>query len=134
VTIKPKLYMLAACSGSGKSWVCKQLTDLYDYVSYDDNRKKDHLDLLLLPSAKPKLYDPPIKISTFFKRHSDKFEIHAVFILEEDEVVKQRIAMRGGEWTEHISKRNATMRKRFEKYGEFAGTSQEVLDYLKSKV
>lgn len=132
--IKPKLYMVAGCSGSGKSWVCKQLTDLCDYVSYDYNRKKLHLDLLLQPSVKPKLYDPPIKISTFFKRHSDKFDIHAVFILEEDTVIKHRIIQRGGEWTDHISKRNAAMRKRFEKYGEFAGTSQEVLDYLRIQV
>lgn len=130
-TTKPKLYMVAACSGSGKSWVCKQLTDKFDYVSYDDTRKKEHLDRLLSPSDKPKLYDPPIKISTFFKRHSDKFDIHAVFILEEDDVVKARVESRGGEWTEHISKRNAAMRKRFDKYGDFAGTSQQVLDYLK---
>lgn len=132
--IKPKLYMLAACSGSGKSWVCKQLTDLYDYVSYDDNRKKTHLDLLLQPSTKPKLYDPPIKISTFFKRHSHQFDIHAVFILETDEVVRSRIESRGGQWTEHIAKRNAAMQKRFAKYGSFAGTSQEVLDYLRSQM
>jgi hypothetical protein len=129
---KPKLYMVAACSGAGKSWVCQQLTDKFDYVSYDGNRKKHHLDLLLAPSDKPKLYDPPIKISTFFKRYSDKFDIHAVFILEDDEVVKARIEARGGEWTEHIAKRNAAMHKRFAKYGNFAGTSQEVLDYLRS--
>ena len=132
--IKPKLYMVAGCSGSGKSWVCAQLVDKFDYVSYDYNRKKEHLDLLLAPSDRPKLYDPPIKISTFFKRHSNKFDIHAVFILEDDEVVKARIIARGGEWTEHISKRNAAMRKRFEKYGEFSGTSQEVLDYLMKAV
>jgi len=128
--IKSKLYIVAGCSGSGKSWVCKQLTDKFEYISYDSNRKKNYLDLLLRPSDKPKLYDMPIRISTFLKLHSDKFDITVVFILEQDEVVKQRIEARGGVWTKYISRRNRIMARRAAKYGAFSGTSQEVLDHL----
>jgi len=130
--VKPTIFMVIGCSGSGKSWVCNQLKDLFTYISYDSTRKKNHISGLLAYSDKPKLYDPPIKISTFFKRNSSRFNIRCVAILESDDVVKSRIEKRGGEWTDHISKRNKTMRKRAEKYAEFSGTSEQVLDYLKN--
>lgn len=127
---KPVLYIVAGCSGSGKSWVCKQLTDKFDYVSYDSNRKKHHLDLLLAPGSKPKLYDMPIKISTFIKRHSDQFDIKAVFILETDEAIRTRIEARGGTWTHYLARRNKIMGRRAAKYGVFSGSSRDVLAYL----
>lgn len=128
--IKPTIYLLIGCSGSGKSWVCNQLTDKFTYVSYDGVRKKNHIPGLLAYSDKPKLYDPPIKISTFFKRHSSRFNIICVAILESDEVVKSRVESRGGKWTLGLVKRNATIVKRAQKYSCYSGTSQEILHYL----
>ena len=134
--IKPTLYLVCGCAGSGKSWVCKQLTDKFTYISQDEHRKKDHVDLLRAAGAltKPILHDANIKISTFIRRHSDEFDIHAVFIIEDEATVKQRIESRGGIFTDHIPKRMDVMVKRSAKYGEFAGTSGQVLEYLKSKV
>jgi Zn ribbon nucleic-acid-binding protein len=132
--VKPTIFMVIGCSGSGKSWVCNQLKDDFQYISYDGSRKRNHIPGLMEHSSKPKLYDPPIKVSTFFKRHSHRFNIRCVAILETDDVVKERIKIRGGIWTNSISKRNAVMVKRAAKYGEFSGTSQEVLDYLKAQI
>ena len=61
-TDKPTIYLLVGAPGAGKSWVANQLLDKYTYVSYDGNRKKDHLTLLRKPTDKPLLYDPTFKI------------------------------------------------------------------------
>lgn len=127
----PTVYLVSGVAASGKSWVCEQLLDKFDYISYDKTRKKDHVDLLLTPSDKPKLYDPTFKISTFIKRNSDKFHIIPVFIIETEEVIRERVKKRNGKFTEHMKKRIKEIEKRNIKYGTFAGTAQEVLDYLK---
>ena len=127
----PTIYMVCGASGSGKSWVCRQLTEQYNYISYDENSKKKHIDLLKgADQSRPTLYDPPIKISTFIKRHSHEFHIVPIFIIEDVNIVKDRILGRGGEWTDFIGRRCEAMKKRNAKYGVFSGTSQEVLDYL----
>lgn len=132
-SIKPIVYMVCGVSGAGKSWVCDQLTDKFYYVSYDNNRKNKHIDLLLNNTTdKPALYDPMIKISTFIKRNSFQFDIRPVFIIEKEEVVRERLEGRGGEFTPYIITRMNAMNKRNAKYGIFSGTSQEVLDYLKN--
>lgn len=130
----PTVYLLIGAPAAGKSWVANQLTDKFDYVSYDGNRKKTHLDLLRVPSTKPKLYDPTFKISTVIRRHSDEFNFVIVAIQEDEQTLRQRMSSRGGKWTDTIMKRNEQVRKRYEKYGNggFIGTSTEVLDYLKT--
>lgn len=128
------VYLLCGAAGSGKSWVANQLLDKFHYVSFDGVRKKDHIDTIRAqPDDKPVLFDPNIKISTLIKRHSDEFNIIPVFIIESEEVVKERIAKRGGEWTEHIPKRMKVMEARNAKYGVFSGTAEEVLQWLKEQ-
>lgn len=130
----PTVYLLIGAPAAGKSWVANQLTDKFDYISYDGNRKKTHIDLLRIPSTKPKLYDPTFKISTVIRRHSDEFNFVIVAIQEDEQTLRQRMSSRGGKWTDTIMKRNEQVRKRYEKYGNggFIGTSTEVLDYLKT--
>lgn len=133
---RPTVYLLVGAPASGKSWVANQLLDQFTYISYDGNRKKTHLDLLRQPSDKPILYDPTFKISTMIRRHSDEFNFVIVAIQEDEQTLRQRIANRGGEWTDTILKRNEQVRKRYEKYGNggFIGNSKEVLEHLLSIV
>jgi DNA-binding CsgD family transcriptional regulator len=132
LNILPTVYMLIGAPAAGKSWIAKQLLDKFDYISYDDNKKKKHLDLLRTPSNKPKLYDPTFKISTIIRRHSDEFNFIIIAIEESEEVLRERINSRNGKWTDTILKRNIQIRKRFEKYGNggMIGTSNDVLNYL----
>lgn len=131
---KPTITLLIGAPSAGKSWVANQLLDKYDYISYDDNRKRTHLDLLAKPSDKPKIYDPTFKISTMIRRHSNLFNFKIVCIYETEAELRERIASRGGDWTDTILKRNEQVKKRFLKYsnGGFIGTSHEVLKYLRS--
>lgn len=128
------VYMLIGAPSAGKSWVANQLLDKFDYISYDGNRKKDHLDLLRKDSNKPKLYDPTFKISTMIRRHSDEFNFIVVAIEESEDVLRSRIELRQGKWTDTILNRNKQVRKRYEKYGNggYIGNSSEVLQYLLS--
>lgn len=131
---KPTIYLLVGAPSAGKSWIASQLLDKYHYVSYDGQRKKDHLELLREPSDKPKLYDPTFKISTIIRRHSDEFNFILVGIYETEEILRERMTSRGGEFTTTIMKRNEVSKKRYMKYGTggFLGTSQECLEFLKN--
>ena len=130
----PTVYLLVGAPASGKSWVSSQVLDKFEYISYDGNRKKDHLDLLRQPSEKHKLYDPTFKISTIIRRHSDEFNFILIAIYETEEILKSRMSSRNGKWTDTVMKRNEVAKKRHEKYGAggFIGTSDEVLHHLKS--
>jgi group I intron endonuclease len=134
--VRPTITLLIGAPSAGKSWVANQLLDSYDYISYDHNRKNTHLDLLAAPSDKPKLYDPTFKIGTVIRRHSDQFNFVIVCIQESEAVLRERMVLRGGEWTDTIMKRSEQVRKRFEKYGNggFIGTAQECLDYLRQRI
>jgi group I intron endonuclease len=130
---KPVVYLVCGVSGSGKSWVCNQLKDIANYVSFDDTPKSDHLTLLK-ESALPALYDPTFKISTFIKRNLESFDIRPVFIIESEDVIRARLLNRGGSFSEKTLNRMRAIDKRTVKYGIFSGTSQEVLDYLKKEL
>jgi hypothetical protein len=132
--VKPVVYLVSGISGSGKSWVCEQLLDKFTYVSYDREQRRDHLDLLKATTGKPKLYDPSIKISTFIRRYSYLFDIRPVFIIENESVIRDRLEIRGGVFTDYAPRRMKVIASRAAKYGVFSGTSSEVLDYLKSVV
>jgi hypothetical protein len=129
---RPKLLIVIGCSGSGKSWVCRQLTDKYHYVPYDEIPRK-YLMLHLQSQRRdhPILLDLPIKISTFIRRHSDEFDVRVVAVMGDFLKVKQQILGRGGKITPTLYKRWKIIKKRADKYAEFVGDSEQVLEYLK---
>lgn len=130
---KPIIFLVFGVSGSGKSWVCKQLQDKFEYVSYDEVPKKDQLQMML-NANKPILHDRSIKTSTFIKRNSDKFDIRVVCILGDFIRVKEQLKNRGGKITKSLYKRWKIMHRRADKYAEFVGDSDEVYRYLRDVV
>ena len=130
--VKPVLYLVCGVSGSGKTWVCSQLTQKFAYLSSDTSGRDGHIAKLLEMSkeGRPLLYDLSVGISTFIKRHSDLFEIFPVFIVETKEVVLERLKLRGT--GDRLSEaRLVAIDKRTAKYGVFSGTAGEVLEYLR---
>ena len=129
------VYIVSGIAGSGKSWVCGQLKDhdKFHYVSYDSNRKSTHLNSIMnAPNDKIVLYDLNIKTSTFIRRHCKDFNLRFVTILGDFLQVKQQLKDRGGKITKGTYKRWKVMEKRAKTYGEFSGSSTDVLKYLKS--
>jgi group I intron endonuclease len=133
---KPIVYMVCGLSGSGKSWVCNQLSNMCNYVSFDNTSKDKHIELLIEAgkAGKTSLYDPTIGVSSFIKHNSDKFDIRPTFIIELKNIISARLEARGGMWREGMDNRLKSMDKRTIRYGVFHGTSQEVLDYLKKEL
>lgn len=129
--IKQDLFLIAGCPASGKSWVCEQLSDKFNYVSYDKVNKNYHVYELLKNNNKPLLYDPTIKVSTFTKRYSHLFNIKLLVIVEDKRIIENRMRVRSGEITKTLDRRIKRMSD-LSNNCEFSGTSDEVLNYLNS--
>lgn len=128
------VYIVSGIAGSGKSWICEQLKndERFHYVSYDNNRKKTHADLISsAPDDKIVLYDLNINTSTFIRRNCENFNIRFVTVLGDFLQVKQQLKDRGGKITKGTYSRWKVMKRRSKTYGEFEGSSYEVLKYLK---
>lgn len=127
------IYIVSGIAGSGKSWVCNQLTSKFHYIAYDKNKKKDHLHLIRsAPKDKIILYDLNINTSTFIRRNCEEFNIRFVTILGDFLQVKQQLKDRGGKITKGTYSRWKVMKKRANTYGECQGSSSEILKYLKN--
>lgn len=127
------VYIVSGIAGSGKSWVCNNLKDnpKFHYVSYDSNKKREHLDLIRkAPKNKIVLYDLNINTSTFIRRNCQEFNIRFVTILGDFLKVKKQLKDRGGKITKGTYSRWKVMKRRSKTYGEFNGSSFDVLKYL----
>lgn len=136
------VYMVIGCPGSGKSWVCRQLTEQYYYVPHDDHMGKNsnrYIAAIVSASkiaAKPLLIETPFSVSQIKEPlEAHDYHVTPVFILEQPEVISQRYLGREGHPIPagHLS-RQQTYRERADKWQSYRGTSAEVLAYLKNAV
>ena len=123
---KDKLIVLAGPSGSGKTWITSQLKD-FDIVDADKNSFVEALSKAVNP-----IVSITVGISTFTKSNPH-LEIQLILIKEAEDVIKSRLENRGGTFTLAVKKRMARFSK-LEKFAKFIGTSEQVLNYIKSHV
>lgn len=138
------IYLVVAVPGSGKSWVCDQLTDLFHYVHHDGyighiKHPEAYVDAILEATEtakKPLLTEAPFSISKI----KDPLEaaghkVKPVFIIEDPAVLSARYLKREKKPIPkgHLT-RMGTYAARAKAWKAFTGTSQEVLDYLKKEV
>lgn len=125
------LVVIAGVSGSGKTWVARNLPDSkFLYIPYDETDKELVRSMAFnAPYDKVPVYDPTVHVSTFIKRNSDIFNIIFVVIQEKEEVISSRLEARGGCITENIIRRMKRI-KRLAERAVFSGTSEEVLNFL----
>lgn len=137
-----QIYMVIGCPGSGKSWVCNQLRELYDYMPHDDyilGEKStalyiDAIKAMHRRALKPLLIETPFSISQI-KDPLEKqgFRIVPVFIQEHPDVIRTRYRERGsGDLPYGHLSRQATYAERAKLWQSFVGTSAQVLAYLKN--
>jgi hypothetical protein len=130
-------YLVIGVPCSGKSWVCEQLKDRFEYVRHDDHISGDYLNSIVLKSAtatKPLLIETPFSVSQIKDPLEKKgFNITPVFILETPEVLNMRYREREGTpiIPGHLT-RQETYRQRAELWNSYRGTSEEVLRYLEA--
>ncbi len=127
------VYLICGVPGSGKTWVCEQLKDKYEYVPHDLYMHNLHHILLdrSETAKKPMITECPFAEREF----KQKLELRGLsvipyFIVEPQEVVKTRYESRGKPLPKNIWTRALTIRDRAIEWNCPHGTSLEILDKL----
>lgn len=149
--------MLAGVSGSGKSWVCRQLKDKFNYVPHDvcwshpiakpDLSAKDpqwgpkgsvsiHPEVVAMmakASKKPIITEVPFAERELKSKLEDEgIKVIPVFVIEDPRTIKSRYQDREGKaLPKSALSRAISIVERAKEWGGFYGTSTEVLNHLK---
>lgn len=136
-----KAYMVIGCPGSGKSWVCDQLKDAFDYVHHDlyigmagDTYVKEIMKRAS-DATKPLLIEAPFSVSQIKDPlEAAGLKITPVFIQEDRGIISDRYMKRENKEIPkgHLT-RQETYRQRADEWKSFKGTSSQVLEHLKSE-
>lgn len=137
-----KIYMVVGCPCSGKSWVCDQLKDRFEYVRHDDYIAGKNGDAAYIAAIKvravtaqkPLLIETPFSMSQLegpLAGHG--FEVKPVFIQEAPGVIEDRYREREGKPIPpgHLARQRTYMQRATDR-GAFWGTSSAVLEHLKN--
>lgn len=135
--MKP-IYLVCGVPGSGKSWVCEQLGDKYNYLSHDSfigmpkHAYQNALIKLARSSDKPVLGDVPFMISILIENlKASNATVIPYFVIENPLTTRTRYEAREGKPIppQHLT-RIATVKQRAIQYRAPKGTSTEVLALL----
>lgn len=139
MTSKQPIYLVVGVPCAGKSWVCEQLRDLYTYVRHDDymdtNKYLAAIVRASAASSRPLLVETPFSMSQLvepLEKHG--YRVEPVFIIEDDNTLKQRYRNRERKEIPagHLT-RQRTYMERAAKLDAFAGSSADVLSWLRQK-
>lgn len=128
----PNVFFLFGCFGAGKTWVGNQLINNFFIVEYDKYRFKSVEIIDALPKTKPILFISSIGITAFMNKYGMKYNIVPIALIESSDVIRQRLIQRGGSMTANVERRLKRVESISNKYAEFSGTSNQVLEYLKN--
>lgn len=151
------IYLVIGVSGSGKSWILRQLADKFTYIPHD--RCWEHPDAKPDEGLDPK-WGPKGSKSTHLKEISENakksekpvitevpfaerqlredleaqgFRVIPVFVVEDSDVVQKRYESREGKPIPKAAlSRAKSIIERAREWRAFYGTSSEVLDHLKN--
>lgn len=151
-----KIYLVCGIPGVGKSWVCRQLKDKFNYIEHDrcwihpyekpsndldvewpKGAQSTHLQTLLKTANGPET-KPIITECPFAERKlkddltAMRMEVIPIFVIETPEITKERYEKRTGrEFPKANLTRCHSIVTRAIEWKAFLGTSEEVLNYLR---
>ncbi len=132
------IMVVCGAPGSGKTWVCKQLIDKFEYVPHDKYIKvprSEFIDDLLTASTRgPVVTECPFGETDLIAQVAAAGAmVDSVFIVEPVDTVAQRYRSREGkEPMKSILSRASNIEARAREWGKPFGTSEQVLEYLKN--
>jgi hypothetical protein len=129
-----RVILVCGVSGSGKTWVCRQLTHKFNYVSHDDHR--EHVAEVIAHHAKTS--DRPIIADCPFGERLLKEDLEGrgitvipYFVIEPPEKVARRYREREGKpLPKSAYTRAITITQRADEWNAPRGTSEELLTLL----
>lgn len=129
------IYLICGVSGSGKSWVCRQLAEKFHYIPHDEYYDL-HPEMILEEARKSK--KPLITESPFGERllkerlEAEGMTVHPYFVIEKPEVVQKRYLEREKkELPKNALTRATTIVQRADEWKAPRGTSEQILTMLK---
>ena len=148
------VYLVVGVPGAGKSWVCRQLGDKFNYIPHDrcwshptekpdagldpkwcKGSKSTHIETLVKEaksSEKPLLTEVPFgerKVKEDLEAKG--LRVKTIFVIEDPKVVSSRYEAREGKpLYKGAVTRASTIKDRAREWNSFAGTSSEVLKHL----
>lgn len=136
--MKPIVYMVCGVPGSGKSWVCEQLTDKFIYISHD-LYLKDLVPEIVKQSIRSDIGNKPFLIDCPFGERKLResleelnFEVIPLFIIEDPETVKRRYEARENKpFSKSNYTRCTTIAERAIEWNAVSDTSEGILVYLR---
>jgi len=97
--MKP-IYLVCGVPCSGKTWVCSQLTDKFNYIPHDNYTVETYSTVLLnaaQTSDKPIIAEAPFRVSILLNELRQKgLTVHEYYIVEDLNIVTQRYLQRTG--------------------------------------
>lgn len=147
--MKEPIYLVVGTPGSGKTWVCQQLGDKFDYLPHDDygdaklyvnailrlaeyNGKKNPNEERILPI----LIETPFSVTQIKEPLEAKgYQVIPVFIIETAEVTSKRYQDRELKPIPkgHLT-RIETYKQRAKELNAYSGVASQVLEHLKGRV
>lgn len=129
------VYLVCGVSGSGKSWVCKQLTEKFHYIPHDEHFA--HHPRVVWDAthtaSKPIITECPFG-ERVLREKLEKWGCKVIpfFVVEAPEVCASRYLQREGKPIQPAAyTRASNIRQRAFEWDAPFGTSQEMLDLLK---
>lgn len=128
------VYLVCGVSGSGKSWVCRQVAKKFNYVPHDENYHD--ISGALFKAAendrRPLITESPFGERIVRERlEAEGMKVTPVFVVEDPDLVAKRYQEREGKpLPKSAFTRAGSIRKRAEEWGATFGTSAEILKHL----
>lgn len=129
------VYLICGVSGSGKSWICRQLTEKFEYIPHDEhftNHARVIIETALI-AKRPVITESPFG-ERVLREQIEKRGIPVIpyFVIEAPEVVRIRYYARERKALPKAAETRATtIRNRAREWNAPAGKSAEVLEMLK---
>lgn len=134
--MKKVIYLICGVSGSGKTWICRQLSGKFVYIPHDDYIGTD-----LVKTFESFTEDGPfITECPFAERvlkgdlESAGFEVRPFFVYEDPQIVIERVMKRDGKMpSKSVLTRAKSIKNRIDEWKAPHGTSVELLSLLKNE-
>lgn len=130
------LYLICGVSGSGKSWVCRQVADRFHYIPHDEHYQ-NFVEVIIKTcdvATKPVITECPFG-ERVVREELERRSIRVIpyFVIELPEIIRLRYYARE---KKPLSKaaftRASSIKDRAREWGAPAGKSDQVLEMLKA--